>query len=50
MKTKNLGSPWITTGIKKSSRTKQLLYEKFFLKKTTKTLETSKQYKIILKK
>ena len=36
---------WITTGIRKSSRKKQHLYQKFFLKKTTKRSEVYKQYK-----
>ena len=33
IKTKDLESPWITKGIKKSSKKKQLLYSKFFKKK-----------------
>ena len=33
IKTKDLESPWITKGIKKSSKKKQCLYSKFFLKK-----------------
>ena len=39
---KSLVSPWITKGIRKSSRKKQRLYEKFLKHKTTKTLETYK--------
>ena len=33
IKTKDLKSPWITKGIKKSSKTKQRLYSKFKKKK-----------------
>ena len=44
MKTKNLNSPWITKRIKKSSRKKQRLYEKFLQNKTTKRLANYKQY------
>ena len=50
MKTKNLNSPWITKGIKKSSKKKQSLYKKFLKNKTTKRLETYKQYKIFFEK
>ena len=35
IKTKNLLSPWITKGIKKSSKRKQKLYEKFLKKKSS---------------
>ena len=45
IKGKSLVSPWITKGIRKSSRKKQHLYEKFLKHKTTKTLETYKNYK-----
>ena len=34
IKTKNLLSPWITKGIKKSSKRKQKLYENFLKKKS----------------
>ena len=44
IKGKSLVSPWITKGIRKSSRKKQHLYEKFLKHKTTKTLETYKNY------
>ena len=37
IKGKSLVSPWITKGIRKSSRKKQRLYEKFLKHKTTKT-------------
>ena len=47
MKTKNCSIPWTITGIKKSSREKQSLYEKFLKNKFTKTLET---YKHVFKK
>ena len=40
IKGKSLVSPWITKGIRKSSRKKQRLYEKFLKYKTIKTLET----------
>ena len=41
---KNLSSPWITKGTKKSSRKEQHFYEKFLQNKTTKRLESYKQY------
>ena len=44
---KNLSSPWITKGTKKSSRKEQHFYEKFLQNKTTKRLETYKQYKTL---
>ena len=50
MKGKNLVSPWITKGIRKSSRKKQHLYEKFLKHKTTKALETYKNYKNLFEK
>ena len=36
LKAKDLKSPWITRGIKKSSKRKQRLHEKFFKKRTEK--------------
>ena len=42
---KSLVSPWITKEIRKSSRKKQHLSEKFLKQKTTKKLETCKNYK-----
>ena len=50
MKTKNLNSPWITKGIKKSSRKKQHLYEKFLKNKTKTRLETYNHYKTFFEK
>ena len=50
MKTKNLNSPWITKGIKKSSRKKQRLYEKFLKNKTKTRLETYNHYKTFFEK
>ena len=44
IKEKSQASTWITKGIRKSSRKKQRLYEKFLKHKTTKTLETYKNY------
>ena len=41
MKMKNLGSPWITTWIRKSSSKKKYLYEKFL------KLKLQKHYKLI---
>ena len=40
MKAENLNSPWITKGIKKSSRKKQHIYKNFLKNKTTKRLKT----------
>ena len=50
MKTKNLNSPWTTKGIKKSSRKKQRLYEKFLKNKTKTRLETYNHYKTFFEK
>ena len=50
IKGKSLVSPWITKGIRKSSRKKQRLYEKFLKHKTTKTLETYKNYTNLFEK
>ena len=50
IKGKSLVSPWITKGIRKSSRKKQRLFEKFLKHKTTKTLETYKNYKNLFEK
>ena len=36
IKTKDLGSPWITKGTKKSSKEKQRLYLKFLKKRNEK--------------
>ena len=45
IKTKDLKSPWITKGIKKSSKTKQRLYSKFKKKRNEKTKKEYKDYK-----
>ena len=45
IKTKNLLSPWITKCIKKSSKRKQKLYEKFLKKKSPKNEKEYKDYK-----
>ena len=50
IKTKNLMSPRITKGPVKSSKRKQKLYEKFFLKKVMKTRKSTKHIKAYLKK
>ena len=50
IKGKSLVSPWITKGIRQSSRTKQRLYENFLKHKTTKTLENNKNYKNLYEK
>ena len=42
IRTKNLLSPWVAKGIKKSSKRKQKLYEKYLKKKS---LENEKKYK-----
>ena len=47
---KSLVSPWITKGIRQSSRKKQRLYENFLKHKTTKTLENNKNYKNLYEK
>ena len=45
IKSKNLASPWITSGIVKSSKRKQKLYEKFLKHKTPISEEIYKNYK-----
>lgn len=45
LKHKDLLSPWITTGIKKSSRRKQNLYEKYLKTKSQISLEKYKDFK-----
>ena len=50
IKGKSLVSPWITKGIRNSSRKKQCLYEKISKHKTTKTLETYINYKNLFEK
>ena len=48
LKAKDLKSPWITSGIKKSSKRKQRLYEKLFKKRTEKNELEYKNYKKLL--
>ena len=50
IKTKNLISPWITRGLKKSSRKKQRLYEKFLKQRNSKNEEAYKVYKNLFEK
>ena len=50
IKGKSLVSPWITKTIKKFSRKKKHLYEKFLKHKTAKTLETYKNYENLFEK
>ena len=45
IKTKDLESPWITKGIKKSSKKKQRLYSIFFKKRNEKTKKEYEDYK-----
>ena len=49
IKTKTLLSPWFTKGIKKSSRKKQKLYEKFFKEGTKKLRKFIKLTKTFLR-
>ena len=50
IKQKNLSSPWISKGLRKSSKRKQRLYEKFFKKRIDKNYETYKIYKNLFEK
>ena len=50
IKIKNLLSPWITKSIKKSSKRKQKLYEKFLKKKSPKNEKEYKDYKQLFEK
>ena len=45
LKTKDIQIPWITTGIKKSSKYKQCLYEKFLKTRCKIAKNASKNYK-----
>ena len=45
VKAKDLESPWITNGIKKSSKKKQRLYQKFLKTRTEKNKSEYKNYK-----
>ena len=47
MKKKDLNSPWITKGIKKSSKRKLRLYEKFLKNRTEKHELACKTYKML---
>ena len=50
IKTKNLLSPWITKGIKKSSKRKQKLYEKILKKNSPNNEKEYKDYKQLFEK
>ena len=50
IKTKNLLSPWITKGIKKSSKRKQKLYKKCLKKKSPINEKEYKDYKQLFEK
>ena len=50
IKAKNLVSPWITRGLRKSSRKKQRLYEKFLKQRNSKNEEAYKMYKKLFEK
>ena len=49
IKAKDLESPWITNGIKKSSKKKQRLYQKFLKTRTEKNESEYKNYKKLFK-
>ena len=50
IKAKNLVSPWNTRGLRKSSRKKQRLYDKFLKKRNSKNEEAYKMYKNLFEK
>ena len=50
IKKKNLLSPWISKGLRKSSKRKQRLYEKFLKQRSDKNYETYKIYKNLFEK
>ena len=50
IKTKNLLSPWLTKGLRKSSKRKQKLYEKFFKKRNLANEMAYKSYKNLFEK
>ena len=50
IKAKNLVSPWITWGLRKSSRKKQHLYEKFLKQRNSKNEEAYKMYKNVFER
>ena len=45
IKIKDIESPWVTAGIKKSSKRKQQLYEKFLKHRNEKSEKLYKNYK-----
>ena len=49
-KPKNLVTPWIAWGLRKSSRKKQRLYEKFLKQRNSENEEACKMYKILFQK
>ena len=50
LRPKDLKSPWITIGLRKSSKQKQRLYEKFLKKRTVKREAEYKDYKHLFEK
>ena len=50
IKQKNLSSPWISKGLRKSSKRKQHLYEKFLKQRSDKNYEIYKIYKNLFEK
>ena len=50
IKQKNLPSPWISKGLRKSSKRKQRLYEQILIQRRDKNYETYKIYKDLLEK
>ena len=50
IKQKNLSSPWISKGLRKSSKKKQRLYEKFLKQRSDKNYETYEIYKNLFQK
>ena len=50
LKGKDIKSPWISKGLKKSSKTKQRLYIKFLKTKTLEDESKYKNYKILFEK
>ena len=50
IKTKLLNTPWITKGLRKSSKRKQRLYEKFLKNRTLENEKTYKTYKNLFEK
>ena len=50
LKDRDIESPWISIGLKKSSKTKQRLYIKFLKTKTLEDESKYKNYKILFEK